>query len=206
MKFKFIFKEKKELLEAHGLLKQMWATKQPVLIRRESSANSTGPTISRVASGDSASKVFKVLPPEDWDLILKGAKCISVRKDEVIIAQGEHYQRIYQISRGVCRTEVKILHFINFYIFVQIQQEGKRVVLGKMGQGETFGEISFLRQGKGASASVLADSEDGVDLTIIEGYFVNALFNVNPAFAGRFFKYLATLLAYRIRAREAQSK
>lgn len=56
-----------------------------------------------------------------------------------------------------------------------------------MHEGETFGEISFL-QGKGATASVVADSETGVDLTIIEGYFINALFNIHADFAGRFFK------------------
>ena len=66
-------------------------------------------------------------------------------------------------------------------------KEGERIVLGHMGQDETFGEISFL-QGKGASASVVADSEDGVDLTIVEGYFINALFNIHADFAGRFFK------------------
>jgi CRP-like cAMP-binding protein len=84
---------------------------------------------------------------------------------------------------------------------LQIEKEGKTVVVGKMGQGETFGDISFLR-GKGASASILADSDDGVDVAIIEGYFINTLFNVNPRFAGRFFKYLAILLAYRIKERQ----
>lgn len=40
-----------------------------------------------------------------------------------------------------------------------------------------------------------------VALTIIEGYFINALFNVNLEFAGKFFKYLAMLLSHRIRER-----
>lgn len=39
----------------------------------------------------------------------------------------------------------------------------------QIGQDESFGEISFLVQGKGASAYVIADSDDGVDVTIIEG-------------------------------------
>lgn len=80
-------------------------------------------------------------------MILKGAKTLTVEKDNVIVRQGEKYQRIYQINRGQCRIEV--------------EKEGKKVVLGKMQQGETFGEVSFLLQESGASASVIADSADG---------------------------------------------
>ncbi|PRP77326.1 hypothetical protein PROFUN_05571 [Planoprotostelium fungivorum] len=136
-----------------------------------------------------SNKVFQVLRSEDWDMILKGgAKSINVPKDGVIIHSGEQYQKIFQISRGVCRIE--------------IEKEGEKIVLGHMREGETFGEISFL-QGKGASASVISDSDDGVDLTIIEGYFINALFNIHADFAGRFFKYLATLISTRIRDRQS---
>ena len=68
-----------------------------------------------------------------------------------------------------------------------------------MNQDETFGEISFLQGGsRGANASVIANSDDGVELTIIEGYYINALFNVNPGFAGRFYQYLSMVLAHRI--------
>jgi CRP-like cAMP-binding protein len=67
---------------------------------------------------------------------------------------------------------------------------------------ETFGEISFLIGGNGASAFVVAEEE--VELTVIEGYYINALFNVNPQFAGRFYKYLAFLLAHRIKQRQKQ--
>lgn len=70
-----------------------------------------------------------------------------------------------------------------------------------MNQGETFGEISFLK-GKGANASVIAHTDEGVELTIIEGYYINALFNINPGFAGRFYKYMCFLLAHRIKLRQ----
>lgn len=62
--------------------------------------------------------------------MLKGAKSISYAKDQVIVAQDENFQRIYQISRGRCRIEVI--------------QDDKPVVLGWMGAGETFGEVSIL--------------------------------------------------------------
>ena len=51
--------------------------------------------------------VRKVLSSEDWDLILKGAKTLKIPKDTVILSQGEQYQRIFQITKGVCRIEVR---------------------------------------------------------------------------------------------------
>jgi CRP-like cAMP-binding protein len=93
-----------------------------------------------------ASQIFKSLPQSDWEQLLQGAKTITVAKDAVIITQGEEYQRIFQINSGLCRIE--------------INKEGKRVRLGSMGQDETFGEISFLNGGSGASAHVIADVDD----------------------------------------------
>lgn len=55
------------------------------------------------------SHIYQVLSPMDWDMILKGAKSITVPKNGVIITQGEKYQRIYQINRGECRIEVSAL-------------------------------------------------------------------------------------------------
>lgn len=63
--------------------------------------------------------------------------------------------------------------------------EHKTVVLGRMVQGETFGEMSFLipNRTQGAYGSVIADTDE-VDLVIIEGYYINALFNISWSFAG----------------------
>lgn len=108
-------------------------------------------------------EVFNVLPQSDWDMMLKGARTITIPTDEIIINQGEEYQRIFQIVRGECRIEVE-------------DTTGKRTIVGYLKTGETFGEISFL-SGQGATAHVLAHTE--VELTIIEGYFINALINVS---------------------------
>eukprot|EP01114_Cavostelium_apophysatum_P011920 TRINITY_DN2649_c0_g1_i2.p1 TRINITY_DN2649_c0_g1~~TRINITY_DN2649_c0_g1_i2.p1 ORF type:complete len:1487 (-),score=443.17 TRINITY_DN2649_c0_g1_i2:51-4511(-) len=193
--FKFGFKNKQDASDALEFIKQLSA-KKPLPGTRLSRVFTTELATPRSRSStldtDEMGRVFKVLPAEDWDLFLKGAKSLHVDKDGAVTTQGEVYQRIYQISRGHCRIE--------------IVKEGQRIVVGKMGQGETFGEISFLNEGKGgASASVIADSEGGVELTIIEGYFINALMNVNQAFGARFFKYLAALLAARIRERERRN-
>ncbi len=74
-----------------------------------------------------------------------------------------------------------------------------------MVQGETFGEMSFLipNRTQGAYGSVIADTEE-VDLVIIEGYYINALFNINPEFAGHFYKYLCYSLAHRIKQRQTE--
>ncbi len=53
------------------------------------------------------SKIYKVLSKGEWDLILKGAKTMTLKQGDIIIAQGEEYQRIYQISKGICRIEVR---------------------------------------------------------------------------------------------------
>eukprot|EP01117_Protostelium_nocturnum_P002759 TRINITY_DN1367_c0_g1_i2.p1 TRINITY_DN1367_c0_g1~~TRINITY_DN1367_c0_g1_i2.p1 ORF type:complete len:1509 (+),score=632.54 TRINITY_DN1367_c0_g1_i2:215-4741(+) len=196
-KKKFTFHDKnesKEMVELINPMRTRASVRQTMEPKNQNSPKYVmSPQQPRVNVGPSKSdmsKAFRVLPSEDWDMILKGgAKSIHVPKDGVIVSAGEMYQKIFQISRGVCRTE--------------IEKDGKTIVLGTMGQDETFGEISFLRQGKGASASVIADSEDGVSLTIIEGYFINALFNIHADFAGRFFKYLATLLSFRIRDRQS---
>lgn len=72
-----------------------------------------------------------------------------------------------------------------------------------MKSGETFGEISFL-QNSGASAFVISDSEDGVDLTVVDGFFINALMSIKPHIGTNFFKYLAILLSFRIRQRRGE--
>jgi len=42
---------------------------------------------------------------QDWEEILKGAKSMSYKKDEVLIQEKLEYNNLYQISRGSCRIE-----------------------------------------------------------------------------------------------------
>jgi serine/threonine protein kinase/CRP-like cAMP-binding protein len=122
------------------------------------------------------------LTSDDWDLLLSGAKCETLARDTVIIAQDEWATRIYQIAKGSCRAE----------------KDGKR--LGAMQSGEVFGEISFL-EGVKTTASVIAD-QDNTEIYIIEGGMLKVLFVRQPALAGRFFNYLATMLSTRLKERE----
>jgi len=106
--------------------------------------------------------------------------------------EGEATTRVYQLVRGECRFEKVI--------------DGQNKVLGKMAlaEGSTdnlFGEISFLEGGK-ASASVVCD-KDETQIAIIEGYWLDVLFQYYPELSGRFYHYLANVLSKRLKQRES---
>ena len=122
------------------------------------------------------------LTRQDWDALTQGAKKVVVKKDEVVMKEGESYQRMYQILRGVIRVEKKM------------GDESK--VLGRLRASETFGEMSFLT-GSAATASCFADSDE-VELVIMEGYYLNMLFRIRPEICGRFYKFLSMLVTARI--------
>eukprot|EP01122_Echinamoeba_exundans_P008896 TRINITY_DN302_c0_g3_i1.p1 TRINITY_DN302_c0_g3~~TRINITY_DN302_c0_g3_i1.p1 ORF type:complete len:1771 (-),score=520.87 TRINITY_DN302_c0_g3_i1:72-5384(-) len=124
---------------------------------------------------------------EDWALVQRGFKLVTFKKDEDVIKEGTEMQRIYQIAKGTCR--IQITH----------PTEGPKVV-GSMETGALFGEMSFL-EGKGATASVIADSET-VEMYILEGHFINIVFAAHPDLSGRFYAYLASVIAERLNARE----
>jgi CRP-like cAMP-binding protein len=122
------------------------------------------------------------LQPQDWAALTQGAKRVVVKAGEAVMKEGESYQRMYQIVRGVIRVEKKI---------------GEEVkLLGTLRASETFGELSFLA-GSAATATCRADSEE-VELTIMEGYYLNMLFQIRPEIAGRFYKFLSMLITARI--------
>lgn len=94
--------------------------------------------------------------------------------------EGDHSRRIYQIVRGTCRVE----------------QSGKLASIISAEKNGLFGEISFLEDSP-ARACVIANETTTVH--IIEGYYLNILFLRFPRLAGRFYYYLAQLLAKRLR-------
>eukprot|EP01125_Pyxidicula_operculata_P010372 TRINITY_DN3419_c1_g2_i3.p1 TRINITY_DN3419_c1_g2~~TRINITY_DN3419_c1_g2_i3.p1 ORF type:complete len:825 (+),score=329.87 TRINITY_DN3419_c1_g2_i3:3779-6253(+) len=121
---------------------------------------------------------------EEWELIIKGAKLQKFKKGDYVIKEGEKSRQMYEIASGLCRIEKK----------------GMDHILGYIGpEDRTFGEISFLEMGN-ATASVIADVDTSI--YIIEAYFLNILFQHQPELPGRFFNYLASVLAKRVTARE----
>ncbi|EGC32773.1 cGMP binding protein with small GTPase-serine/threonine kinase-dep-rasgef-gram-and two cGMP binding domains [Dictyostelium purpureum] len=136
------------------------------------------------------------LTKEDWELIgCEGSRSTNYKKDEVIIREGERMQKIFQIGKGVCRIEKSVP-------IAPGSSEMKKVVLGTMKQDDTFGEITYLLNGE-TTADVISDS-DQTEVYTIEGQFVNILFDLNPALASKWFKYLATALNKTLIERESQ--
>jgi hypothetical protein len=65
-----------------------------------------------------------------------------------------------------------------------------------------FGEMSFLASGC-ATASIIAEKEN-VKIAVLDQTALYVLFVRNPALAGRFYSYLANVLAVRLSERETQ--
>lgn len=143
-----------------------------------------------IAAGHQDVDMSRGLTKSDWNLVQQGFKCITYVKDEPIIEQGKSHQRIYQIAKGRCRIE--------------ISSDGVNTVVGHVKSGALLGEMSFL-EGTAATASVIAD-ENAVDVYVLEGHFINILFVKYPDLAGRFFCYLATVIAGRLNERESSLK
>jgi len=120
----------------------------------------------------------------DWNAIMSEAERRLYTKGQTILAQGDLYQRLYQVSSGKCVIDIN---------------EG---VIGEVNEGEIFGEMSFL-QLRSASAAITAAS-DNVELYVIEGYKLNRLIRQNTALGARFFKYIALVLEGRVQKREQQ--
>lgn len=125
---------------------------------------------------------------EDWSKILKGSRTVTYQKDDIIIKEGEKHRRVFQLLKGEIRFEKLI--------------EGQMRVLGKMDKDgdQLFGEISFLEGGK-ASANVVCDQAD-TQVAVIEGYFLETLFQYYPELSGRFYHYIANILSKRLKQRE----
>jgi len=121
---------------------------------------------------------------DDWNTIMSEAERRIYTKGQTILAQGDLYQRLYQVSSGKCVIDIN---------------EG---VIGEVNEAEIFGEMSFL-QLRSASAAITAAS-DSVELYVIEGYKLNRLIRQNTALGARFFKYIALVLEGRVQKREQQ--
>ncbi|PRP76312.1 phospholipase D1 [Planoprotostelium fungivorum] len=130
------------------------------------------------------------LSQKDWEFIRRGAKFQAYKKDQVILEQGEVQEKIFYIAKGSCKATT-------------VLPSGGVGVLNVMVEEETFGEMSFLDK-IGASACVVA-AEDGVEIFAIEGSFVNLLSRVYPDIASKFYRYIASILASRVRSREMKS-
>mmetsp|Transcript_18327 Transcript_18327/g.53484 ORF Transcript_18327/g.53484 Transcript_18327/m.53484 type:complete len:868 (+) Transcript_18327:207-2810(+) len=139
----------------------------------------------RRSSSATVGRVDMTLTEKDWDLFVGGAKLERFNKDDTVISEGSPTSALYQVMEGRVRVEL------------QIPNQSQSVVVAHRGAGEMFGEISLLKMGV-ATASIIADSEHTV-LYILEGAFLDSLFRTEPGLPSRFYCYLATVQAKRLR-------
>jgi len=130
---------------------------------------------------------------EDWEHILSGTRSQTFKRGQTVIREEQScHQRIFQVAQGGCQVE-------------KLTPEGVTVVLARLSPGSIFGEISFLEgMGAKATATVTATKNDTV-IQIIEGYFLETLFEYYPGLSGRFYHYLANILLERLRQRGRES-
>ena len=147
---------------------------------RESIRGSSG------SSGSSQTHGLSMdLTEMDWALFLSGAKQMRFKKGESVLREGMPTRALYQILQGSLRVEL------------QLKDQPTAVVVGHRGPGEMFGETSLLKSGC-ATASIVTDSEEAI-LVCVDGAYLESLFTSHPKLPGRFFAFLASYQARRLR-------
>ena len=128
-------------------------------------------------------KIFKFLRDEEHNQLLQSCERKAYKPGAVLIQEGEKQTALYVIVKG----EVK----------VQRDHDGFAVELSRSGQGEIFGDMSFI-EGQAASATVVAGDEEVLAFVITHEH-IATLMGQNPAFAARFYQSLADILSRRLR-------
>jgi CRP-like cAMP-binding protein len=123
-----------------------------------------------------------LLEEAEWNAIVACATTLEHAAGDVVLREGEQYQRVWQITEGECDVRL-----------------GTGVVVGRVVAGDVFGEISFL-VGGGASATIVAAST--TTLQYIERQKLQLLFDARPALAPKFYKFLALVMRKRFLERE----
>jgi len=131
------------------------------------------------------------LTEKDWELFLSGSKLRKYGRDETVISEGQPTAALYQIMQGRVRVEL------------QLPQQSKSIVVAHRSAGDMFGEISLLKLGH-ATASIVAD-DDSVVMYILEGQYLDSLFRTEPGLPSRFYCFLATTQANRLKELSASA-
>eukprot|EP00028_Trichosphaerium_sp_Am-I-7-wt_P004932 CAMPEP_0168528274 /NCGR_PEP_ID=MMETSP0405-20121227/13150_1 /TAXON_ID=498012 /ORGANISM="Trichosphaerium sp, Strain Am-I-7 wt" /LENGTH=995 /DNA_ID=CAMNT_0008551645 /DNA_START=77 /DNA_END=3064 /DNA_ORIENTATION=- len=134
----------------------------------------------------------KELSADDWDIIMNGSEdsLLSYGMDEIVMKEGNHYNRMFQIVKGSCRIE---------------REEGDQTtVLATLRPGDIFGEISFLCQCP-ATATVKAN-RDKVDLLVLDRVILNVIFYNDPKLESRFYRFVASLVAKRLHTHKSRRR
>ncbi len=124
--------------------------------------------------------ILSMLSDEDVDWMVSAGEKQEIAANEAIISEGESLNAIFVVIGGS--------------FAVRVGEEQRAVET--LGSGEMVGEISLL-DSRPPTASVVA-TEPGTVLRIARSA-LNAKLAIDPSFAARFYKALATFLAQRLR-------
>lgn len=122
---------------------------------------------------------FQYLNDDDIAWICQVSRKLAITSGQVVIASGKPNQTIYILLEGKCRVETA---------------EGRR--LDVLSSGDILGEVSFVDRRK-TTAQVTADT-DVVLAQLDEVVLGNKLVG-DPMFAARFYRGIASVLAFRLR-------
>lgn len=124
------------------------------------------------------------LRDEDYALLEENGETVSYSAQETILRQDTTTDRIFLIRTGMVQVDFSRVYGTD--------------TLAYLGEGEFFGEVSFLDHGP-TSASVSAARP--CELLEISRDTMEQLLESHPKMAARFYHTIALTLARRIRAR-----
>eukprot|EP01117_Protostelium_nocturnum_P015986 TRINITY_DN6244_c0_g1_i1.p1 TRINITY_DN6244_c0_g1~~TRINITY_DN6244_c0_g1_i1.p1 ORF type:complete len:1910 (-),score=646.75 TRINITY_DN6244_c0_g1_i1:731-6460(-) len=117
------------------------------------------------------------LSSRDWDLLLTNASTITYRVGQVVFEENAQNRHLYRVKSGK---------------FV-VSKGGN--VITRLTAGQIIGEMSFL--GENTSATVTAEEEG--QLLVLEIKLVKKIFSTDTQLFTKFYQYLATILAKRLK-------
>ena len=122
---------------------------------------------------------FASLNDEDIAWICQASRKLAIASAQVVMASGKTNQTIYILLEGKCRVETA---------------EGRR--LDMLSSGDIIGEVSFVDRRK-TTAQVTADTP--VVLAQLDEEVLGIKLAGDPQFAARFYRGVASVLAFRLR-------
>jgi hypothetical protein len=111
----FSYQSKEDQEEAYTLILNLWTNYNKLHSEASKSKIPPSPALSHrpesppKTESDNRKSLVDPLTTEDWMLILNCAKEHVFTKDSVIIAEGDAFQRLYQIIKGTVRIERSVI-------------------------------------------------------------------------------------------------
>lgn len=132
-------------------------------------------------------EALRFLTDEQRARLLERGRLVTYADGEPILDEGARRRAIFVVRKGS--------------VSIEKQHLGTGIPLDELGEGEVFGEMSFLEE-TGASASVVA--QGSVELHVLEAADLQGLLESDAALAANFYRSLAHMLSQRLRHSTAE--